>query len=423
MLNQLLALYNVRQNYNIGKASGLAGLVAFIVIFLIGLGWDDIIYPLLTTLGIIDVLTESGVINNSDPTGVRTLFNLAALYVGSLLILGILIAIPTVVLMTVLGMAGFLKNAPNPVLFGVGIIFLPFILILTVLFKLLDFIGITKKERNIRTYTNEHPTMKQSLSKTKDLYGNVKEENLLELFAIQEGIVYNELSLNEAHTKINISVKKLSELESFIFGYNPHFKTWHLLLPNPIPFYATEALFGKHNKSPFNVKEHFTNYLGYKVSDESLPIYDFPIYSPTCFTNVGYVKNLNKIVFTKGNLSTATITNLSDLSKFVQLDGEVIRNEFSNLDEYVGPRMIVKRAHVYSYLIPLAYPMENEYYDKGYEFSYYKALENVPNAVENIAFYKDEVTKEVNFLANNGNLWAKQLIEHKNSFEMTYGRD
>ncbi|MBU8908099.1 hypothetical protein [Desertibacillus haloalkaliphilus] len=99
-MNTLLELYNMKLQYDRGKANGLAGLVA-IILFVLFLYYFDHIYPLLDILGIINIFHSLGLVYEGSVA--MTLFRIVGGWIALSIIVGLLgiVLIPLFLLFSV----------------------------------------------------------------------------------------------------------------------------------------------------------------------------------------------------------------------------------------------------------------------------------------------------------------------------------
>lgn len=91
MLNDLLWMYGFKRNYDTGKETGLAGLFGLAVTALLLYKWEDIFYPFLKSVGIIDIFVKAGLVDESNM--VQTVINVLGVGLVTSIIIGLAMAI------------------------------------------------------------------------------------------------------------------------------------------------------------------------------------------------------------------------------------------------------------------------------------------------------------------------------------------
>lgn len=401
MLNDLLWIYGFKRNYDTGKETGLAGLIGLAVTALLLWKWEDVFYPLLQTLGVINFLTQAGLIDEGNM--VQTVINVIGMGVACSFIIGLAMAIPSTILM-VLFLIGGAADKPNPIKYAIAMLFLPLGIIFLGLYKLLAALKIVSPlERTIHHYVKGNEQMKAAFKSPKT------KEQLLELLAIQEGDVMKHVSQEDARTLLNKAYGTLEKNTDYLFGYSRQHDSWHVLLPTPIPAHASACLMDKKaEESPLNYKPLQLQYIGYVTGT---PYTEPPkFYVPSLPVIIEYNAAHDQLMIQLRNDVIATVACVDDLELY-EMQGAVSAG-FYQAQVKTDHRLqkLVEKAHIFSYLIPLAtYEEEVTLYQNNIPFSYYAALQKVPNTTKFAEQFKDLVHQTVLERARSGYFWAINL--------------
>lgn len=422
MLQDLLWLYGAKRQYEIQKEAGLAGLIALVSTFFILWQWDNLFYPFLNAIGLIHLINSSGLIGG---TIRETIINISATFLFFVFALGMAIALPMLLLMFLFSIVSTNNNRPNPILFSIGLVILPLMLVVYLLYRLLQAAGIMKKSRP--ETMEQYAKLKSSNMNYKDSTNNRKqpiEKHYLQLLTTQESkegmpTSYVEVSQELAEKILNQAIPSLEENKDYLFGFDEKYKSWYMLLPNPIPVFASETLVDMHPEvTPFNFEKLSKAQIAYTTgSFASKPLFYVPA-MPLTFNFDATNQHISMSPVTSHNGFIACVDNLS---KIVKVNGLFANQVYEQIAKNKGLQALVKKAHAYAYTIPLAYPIEVHYFnDPSCAFSYYKALQAVPNATELCEFYKDDVVEAVNRKSASGHLWARELVKQSKEKEVEY---
>ncbi|MEV6689632.1 MULTISPECIES: hypothetical protein [Bacillati] len=414
MLSDLLWLYGAKRQYDIQKEAGLAGLIGVVATLFIIMQWDNLFFPFFNTIGLVELVNEAGLV---DKTFRETFLNIAFTALFFIFSLGVLMAAPMLILMLIFSVVGKDSSKPNPFLFALGLFFLPVMFIIYVFYKLLQFIGIVKADpMSVEKYTKQNSEMRNVLTQS---IGKNLDSELLQLLTIQEqqkGIStsYRVLTLEEAVITINRAISSLKENDEFLFAYDEKYKSWYLLFPNPIPVFASEALLdSKPEVTPFNFEKLSKAQLAFSTG--SIQAIKPLFYAPALPVSITFDAT-NKITMSLVANHNGFVACLDKLTKLVKVNGSIANQIYEDAIKNVGINELITKAHSYAYVIPLAYPEEVQMFnDPSCTFSYYKALQEVPNTTKYCELYKANVLKTVSNKAAAGHLWAKNLLEHSNN--------
>lgn len=414
MLSDLLWLYGAKRQYDIQKEAGLAGLIGVVATLFIIMQWDNLFFPFFNAIGLVELVNEAGLV---DRTFRETFLNIAFTALFFIFSLGILMAAPMLILMIIFSVVGKDSSKPNPFLFALGVLFLPIMFIIYVFYKLFQIFGIVKADpMNVEKYTKENSAMRKVVTQSVDK--NLDSE-LLQLLTIQEqqkGIStsYKVLTQEEAVISLNRAIPSLQKNDEFLFAYDEQYKSWYLLFPNPIPVFASEALLDtKPEVTPFNFEKLSKAQLAFSTGSitATKPLF----YVPALPINITFDAT-NKISMSLVANHNGFVACLDKLTKLVKVNGSIANQIYDEAIKNTGINALITKAHSYAYVIPLAYPEEVQMFnDPSCTFSYYKALQEVPNTTKYCELYKASVFKTVSNKAASGHLWAKNLLEHSNN--------
>ncbi|MFJ7890509.1 hypothetical protein ACIQYL_20830 [Lysinibacillus xylanilyticus] len=410
MLQDLLWLYGAKRQYDIQKEAGLAGLIGVIATLFIILQWDNLFFPFLNAIGLVELVQDADLV---DKTIRETFINISLTALFFILALGFSMALPMLFLMSIVAIVGKDTSRPNPLQFAVGLLFLPIMLAVYIVLKLLQFFGILKDDRDtVEKYINDNVSMKKVVSNTK---AKQLDSELLHLLTIQENqkgemVSYNELTHEEAITVLNRAIPSLEDNSDFLFAFDEQYKCWYILFPNPIPVFASETLLDTRPEvSPFNFEKLSRAQLAFSTGSSlaTKPLFYVPAI-PITFEYDTTKKIFIKLVSNHNGF----VACVDKLAKIVKVKGAFANNIYSCAVKNAGIKTLVNKAHSYAYTIPLAYPEEvNMFKDPSCTFSYYKALQEVPYSTKYCELYKSLVFETVHHKAASGHLWAKGLVK------------
>lgn len=419
MLQDLLWLYGVKRQYEIQKEAGLAGLIALVSTFIILWQWDNLFYPFLEAIGLVHLINVSGLMGG---TIRETIINVSVTFLFFVFALGLAIALPMLLLMILFSFVNSNSERPNPIVFVVGLVFLPIMLIIYCIYRVLLAAGLIKRSRpqTVQEYAREKSVAKKGSIKLKQPV----EQQYLELLTIQESrqghpTSYVEVTLEIAQKVLNRAIPSLELNNEYLFGFDEKYNTWYILLPNPIPIFASEAVIDTRPEiTPFNFEKLSKAQIGYTTNAyASKPLF----YVPALPIKFDFDSTKQIISMSSWVNHNGFIACVDSLSKIVKINGAVAKQVYEEVTKKVGIQALVKKAHAYAYTIPLAYPIEVQYFnDSSCPFSYYKALQSVPNATELCEFYKEEVLRTVRHKSASGHLWARDLVNQLKEKEEKY---
>lgn len=414
MLQDLLWLYGAKRQYEIQKEAGLAGLIALVSTFFIIWQWDNLFYPFFEAIGLIHLVSESGLIGG---TIRETIINISATFLFFIFAIGLAIALPMLVLMIILSLVTSNNERPNPILFALSLVLLPIMLVIYFIYRILRAAGLIKKSRpqTVQQFARQNSTIK-STAKGSNNKKQPVEVQYLQLFLKQEaeqGITntYVEVSQEDAKKTLNRAISSLHENTEYLFGFDERYNHWYLLLPNPIPVFASETILDKRPEvTPFNFEKlslaHLRCSTGYKYAQK--PVF----YVPAMPLNFVFDPTTQHISMAPVANHNGYIVGVDNLAKFVKVNSKAAQKVYEVIANNKGIQSSVKKAHAYAYTIPLAYPIEVHHFnDSSCTFSYYKALQDVPNASELCEFYKDDVLDLLRQKGASGHLWARELVK------------
>ena len=201
MLQDLLWLASAKQQYNMQRSAGMAGLMGFLSLFFIVWKWDEWFYPVFQKLGFVDMAHRVGIV--SELTALTTLSVLLLIAMVSFFFA--LIAFLLLFAIGTFFAIGNTKKGLTIISYGILILFAPIILPVGLYFHLKD------KKAKKKDFENGiiHPTTMENKYKTdktlKPLWKNYKSDletiRMFQLFQEQlkrEGngsnLMYNGLS-------------------------------------------------------------------------------------------------------------------------------------------------------------------------------------------------------------------------------------
>jgi len=433
MLRELLWWIHAKQQYDMQKENGFAGLIAILSVIFIVWQWDNIFYPIFNALGLVNIFHNAGLINEN--LTILSVINILATLWLLMVIIALITAFPMFFILLMLRVFGDNnRSKPSALQYAISIVLLPIALVFFVLYKLFEMIGLVSKgPKTLKKYVKEHQEMQDLIQQNPHLALNDGSKMALaDLYAIQQTmkndqITCTPLTYDEAVSLLNRAVPYLNGNRIYAFGYSKALNKWYLLLPNPIPAYASKAIELKLSAdSPFDYKRQYKNYSFY-LQHPKYKEHKPHFYTPATFVEFNWDAKKEVITldlpeqliapFAPFEVFNATVVDIDELDYIVKLEGESIQFFYEKAVDNKGIRDLFDRAHAYAYIIPLAYPEEENYFtcEDNSVLSYYKELQRVPNAME-LAFHFKEIThKQLEDFAKD-NQWARDYLnEHHNT--------
>lgn len=417
MLSELLWLYGAKRQYDMQRENGLAGLLTVLGVIFMVWQWDSIFYPLFDTLGLASAFENSGMVTG---TPIHTTINvLATIFVG-ILLLGLIVSVPTFLLLSVMNLFGsnYNPNRPTAIQYAVSIVLLPILLVAFALVRLLQFVGIfSKPPKTLADAVKSNPTYK-------NVYGNAKvnhndKTKLPELYVLQQAtrndhIERTPLTKDEAIKALNIAIASLEMSKDYIFGYHTVREQWYLLTPNPTPVYASKTLANAqanyHNESPYGYNELYMNFFSHQTGLGGYLPEPLEFYVPALPIHFEWDNKIEEFVMELKFEALGTVVTLEMLTDFQRLHGDSINAIYEKACRNYGLNSLTNLAHVLSYLIPMAYPEELNRFKHDDVPCYFREMKKIPHIDTYAPLYRADVLLEVTNAAQRNSQWAKNFL-------------
>ncbi|MGE7843573.1 hypothetical protein ACQKNX_22690 [Lysinibacillus sp. NPDC093712] len=401
MLNELLWLYGTKRQYDMQKENGLAGLVGILVTFMLIWKWNEWIYPLLNSIGIVSITRNIGLITGSP---ILTTINVLGLIMGLLVIFSVLLAIPTFFILLIMNLFGsnFNSNRPTPMQYAVSLLLLPILVVIYPIIKFMKAIKIIRPS-SVESFREANKDVLNDFSSI--------EESYTAIFIDQE---HNDdasanrtvISADEALLTLNRAIASLENMHDYVFAYSETDKTWYLLTPNPIPPFASKILVeSSPQRTPYNYNELYENF----ISNNQQKV-DF--YVPASKLDISWDKDTNHVMIDVSDKGSGYVFNCSNAAKFEKLEGKSIDQLYQKAINKFPLNHLNLRAHVLSYALPLAYPEEIGRYKSPAMPSYYRELQKVPYVDAFAPLYQADVIQEIKTAAARNNKWAIDYLSN-----------
>lgn len=427
MLTELLWFASAKQQHDIQRSAGLAGICGILLTLFIVWQWDNIFAPIIRFFGLDDLANRMGLVQD---TPIHTICNVLVVIVALLIIIAVLCALPSFI---VLALAAATENK----FLVVPLSYIIFFLLSPIIFCYYMYLKLNDRFR----LNNGPETLKQHYLRDSNLRNDYKgveqlpeQLKLHHLFANQpereqEGFTSSAISYNEAVTYLNHAVASIEADRNWLVGYQEDTDQFYVLFPNPLPVYASPCFKDKQvmnyaDNSPFGYKElrdKYTYYLFSQKKDLSYLCTESDKIPPSFYVpayKFSYKWVNSKIVFEIEDRKIPESLNIERLTTIKKLDGSSIRELFEQIAKQPTVFKAIKNAHIRSYLIPVAYPEEIEYLtDTECTLSYIKELNKVPYTREYASIYRADVKEAAVDYAERGYKWAINYINNTNNLE------
>lgn len=429
MLQDLLWLASAKQQYNIQRSAGMAGLMGFLSLFFIVWKWDEWFYPVFQKLGLVDMAHRIGLVSELTALTALSVLLLIAL-------VSFFLALITFVFLFAIGTffaIGNTKRGLTIISYGILVLFAPIILPVGLYFHLKDKKAKKKDLENgiIHPTTMENKYKSDKLLKPLwvNLQGDFETVRMFQLFQKQlkrEGnkssLLYNGMSTmvsevmeqkKTLHKYLNRAVASVSDDRKWLIAHNDNNSntpknddhTYYLLFPNPLPAYASKNFLDDCyaedsvvqimpdylHRSPF-----LYNFLILNGNHENERYKTEPLYVPAI--EIDFVWNGFEIV--PQIKENAQIQSLSTQHLDVyHMESEQIISFFEKVSSREDVQTAIKEAHIALYLIPAAY-------DVSELTLYNQYVQATPNAHAFGPLYQADVQERIVQYAKVGKPWA-----------------
>lgn len=434
MINELLWLAGAKQQHDIQKASGLAGIVGILTVLFIAFKWQDWFYPLFKFIGAVDLAHKLGLVHDGYPamTVIYIILFLCTciLFVG---ILSIALVFGSMLLM-LFGKTEFGKLVLGTVFM---VILLPFMLphFIKAYREHKQTIAKEKEEGYIRPTPlhqalKKDKTLKEIANKYNGEFEQVKMFRIFEEQTKQEGNVFEKWhdqkdwqhdGLRKASKFLNRAVASIENDHEWLIGYRSDERKadenkFFVFFPNPLPTFASKYFLDDCYEEGSLVR-----------SNESVPkrhLYDFIIssynYKETPNQREHRLLHVPSIeiefvwdgyAVSPRLVEGAEVKSMTmDFSSVYHIQAPRLKNFFSELSKEEKVQRAIKEAHIAMYLIPLAYTNDHDEEDWGYTGDFNKFVAEIPNADTFAPLYAADVQERIIAYAQNQKEWAINWI-------------
>lgn len=454
MINELLWMAGAKQQHDIQKSAGLAGIFGIATVLLIAIKWQDWFYPLFKKIGIVDFAHRIGLVRGDFHA--MTTINIILFFVTCLVI------VMMACVVVVFGGLLLLYVAQT----SIGRIILSPLLLLILPFMIPSLLRARKEEKQALAdekeagYVRPQPFYK-ALKKDKALealenkhnseFENVKMFRMFEEQTLVNGEIFDlwqtqedwkKDGLEKSSKHLNRAVASIENDLDWIIGYKSDERQasankFYIFLPNPLPHFASQYFLddlytdGSEVRSSyfenFNLKrylysdfdaprrEFLYNYL-YKASTHvsSVTQPSFELLKEE-YKEIGllYVPALEIEFAWDGYAVSPRIVegaemqsmNMDKLNLY-HVQSAKMKEFFTEVSKEEMVQQAIKEAHIAMYLIPKAYP--NDFDESGISYTghFKRMVANTPNAEAFAPLYAADVQERIIAYAHNNKEWA-----------------
>lgn len=435
MINELLWLAGAKQQHDIQKASGLAGIVGILTVLFIAFKWQDWFYPLFKYIGAVDLAHRLGLVKDDYPA--MTVIYIVLFLCTCILFVGIL-AIALLFGSMLLMLFG--KTEIGKLILGAVfmLVLLPFMLphFIKAYREHKQTLADEKDQGYIRPLPfhkalNKDKNLKELASKYNDEIEHVKMFRIFEEQTIQEGYAFEKLhdqqdwqedGLNKASNFLNRAVTSIENDHDWLIGYRRDERKagenkFFVFFPNPLPRFASKYFLDDCYEEGSLVRSNEYVSKGQHLYDFLISSYEYGeepnkrerrlLHVPSIeieFVWDGYA--VSPKVVEGAEVKSMTM----DYSSVYRVQAPRLKHFFNELSKEEKVQHAIKEAHIALYLIPLAYPNDKDKSDWGYTGDFNKFFTEIPNADTYAPLYAADVQERIIAYANNQKEWAINWI-------------
>lgn len=454
MINDLLWLAAGKQQHDIQKSAGLAGVLGIITVILIAIKWQDWFYPLFKKTGIVDFAHRIGLVR--DDFHAMTTINIILFIVTIMLI--VMVACAVFVFGGLLLLALAQTSIGRIILSPLLLLFLP--IFIPALIKANKAEKQKLAEEKEIGYLRPQP-FHQVLKKDKELkvlankhngeFENVKMFRMFEEQTLQNGETFDlwqsqedwtTKGLDRASKHLNRAVASLEHDLDWIIGYKSDVRQasdnkFYIFFPNPLPHFASQYFLDDLYTDGSEVRSSYFedfNLKRYLYADYDAPRREFLYnYLHKASTHVSSITHPNfkgleddykeigllyvpalEIEFAwDGYAVSPRIVEGAEMQsmkmeKFnlYHVQSAKMKEFFTEVSKEEMVQQAIKEAHIAMYLIPIAYT--NDYDESGIAYTghFKRLVSNTPNAEAFAPLYAADVQERVIAYARNNKEWA-----------------
>ena len=412
MLTQLLWFVHAKQQHDMQRAQGLAGLISLLLVIFMVWQWDEIFLPVLNFLGLVDLANRVGLVHESPVITIINVLLIIFLLSVTVGLLAMALAFIGIVFSIFGGSrlgGAFLENA-------FFVLLLPFILPLALGDQFIRWMrGDLKrdpnavqraKEMKIEKYYKQTPELREEWKQTKDLTESARLFSLFRTQVLRDDTtaIVEEFPKGEKTEKfLNRAVASIENDLDWLIGYSMAEDQHFLLLPNPLPKFVSHCFSEKELSADGSVYGYHLAYTRHSIGGDIS--YHVPAV-PIDFEWDGYTIQMKQS--SRGELVPF------ELSRFMSIY-RIQAASVGNLYQEVSRRYDVKRAilnaHLALYIIPIAY-MEKQMPTGAFNpYELIRQASEVPNAEVFSIVYAADIKEKIEEFADRGESWAVKYMK------------
>ncbi|WP_028393967.1 hypothetical protein [Bacillus cihuensis] len=400
MFADYLWYLGAKQQYNMAKSQGLAGLIGLLSVVLFVWKWDEWFLPIVDKLGLVDFAERIGIVHG---LGAITVMNVIfityifILFILALVFIGFLVGL-------LLLMVGHSKIGWTIIMILTTPLWLPSAIIY---------------KRNIvaRSLTSTYQKDKELqplLQKYKDL---PTVEKQFELYIEQIKRIDNTCTVQSSRDKkfakkiLFRAVSAVKEDTNWLIALDQKTQKLHLLFPNPLPQFGSRSFYSPQEKE-IGLYGIISQCWDAKEDMAPVPYYHSDHYVPSMEIEVNWVNGELELHIVKSEIKPF---NILFLGKFYHIQGMKIQSFYRETLK-LNPVIIqaLNKAHVAYYVLQIAYKdtMYNE--DEALQL-YLEESKHVANGEALFPLYAADVEEEIQEHAENGESWAIEWLKRVES--------
>lgn len=435
MINELLWLAGAKQQHDIQKASGLAGIAGILTVLFIAYKWQDWFYPLLKFVGAVDLAHKLGLVHDGYPA--MTVIYIVLFLCTCILFVGILAI-------------ALLFGSMLLMLFGkteIGKLVLGAVFMLVLLpFMLPHFIKAYREHKQTIAEEKEvgyiRPVpLHQALKKDKNLkelankynaeFEHVKLFRIFEEQTKQEGYVFDmwhnqkdwqEDGLNKASNFLNRAVASIENDHDWLIGYTSNERKaeenkFFVFFPNPLPRFASKYFLDDCYEEGSLMRSNESVPKGHHLYDFLISSYEYGEEPNKRERRLLHVPSIEIEFVWDGYAVTPKVVEGAevksmpmDFSSVYHVQAPRLKHFFNELSKEEKVQQAIKEAHIALYLIPQAYTNDHDETDWGYTGDFNKFVAEIPNADTYAPLYAADVQERIIAYAKNQKEWAINWI-------------
>lgn len=402
MFTDFLWYLGAKQQYQRQKELGLAGFIGLLFALFMIFKWDSIFYPLFNALGFVALADKLGLIH--DELGIYTFLNIVVVifYLSLFIALTLFLSILLSSLLKIFG-ASKLGNA---------IMFWTFFCTFFPLIALVVWIGLRKHlqteegQSSLRYVYSRDRELKPLLNKYLNDSELVRMFRLYEEQAQRENTPVKELTYFEVMEHLNRAVASIEDDRTFLFGYDKVEGQYYILLPNPLPEYASQCAV-YDNYKPYNGIYNYPHcdVIGFlKESGTYDETFGFHVASiPVEFKWNSNEKRILPVLSENPKIQLKNTLNLFNF-KVDSSDSAQIFEEVAKRDDVQN---WIRTAHVMVYFIPTAFPEGTPF---AAENRFFHAVKDVPNVDVFYSLYAADLEACKQYFQERGKNWETEWL-------------